>query len=172
VAIEYDDLTDAIQECSWGDGELEVNALITSPKGKNSIKKRFQVQQRFTESSGVVGFKGISVENATIYASRYNPGQDVATVGKKSNRVMTRFLRTTTKGAVTTYPSVTNETMFIGNIRKPNIHLHVSAAPRYQFGTTGWKLFSNSTKLVNQILFAGQVTLDNPSFFGSIINFT
>lgn len=167
--VEYDDLTDAISECSWGDGELEANALITTPKLKSSIKKRFQVQQRLNESTAVIGFKGISIENTTMYASRYCPGQDVATVGKKSNRVMTRFLRTTTRGAVTTYPSVTGETIFIGNIRKPNIHLHVSSAARYQFGTTGWKLTANNTKLSNQILFAGQLTIDNPSFFGTII---
>lgn len=170
--IEYDDLTDAIQECSWGDGELEANALITTPKGKNSIKKRFQVQQRLNESTAVIGFRGISVENATIYASRYCPGQDVETAGKKSNRVVTKFLRTTTRGAVTTYPSVDNEAMFVGNIRKPNIHLHVSSAPRYQFGTTGWKLTANNTKISLQILFAGQLTVDNPSFFGTVINFT
>ena len=167
--IEYDDLTDAISETSWGDGELEANAIITTPKLKSSIKKRFQVQQRFTETTAVVGFTGISVENTVLYASRYCPGQDVAMVGKKSNRVMTRFLNSTTRGLVTTYPSVSNETAFVGNFRKPNIHLHVSSAPRYQFGTTGWKLTSNNTKLSNQILFAGQLTLDNPSFFGTII---
>lgn len=170
--IEYDDLTDAISESSWGDGELETNALVTTPKGYNSIRKRFQVQQRLTESTPVIGFKGFSVENATVLKSRYCPGQDVATSGKKSNRVMTRFLSTTTKGVVTTYPTVSNETMFVANIRKPNVHLHVSSAPRYQFGTTGWKLNSNNTKLSNQILFAGQLTLDNPSFFGTVINFT
>lgn len=170
--IEYDDLTDALSETSWGDGELEANALIGTPKGFNSIKKRFQVQQRLTESTPVIGFKGFSVENASFMKSRYAPGQDVATSGKKSNRVVTRFLRTTTRGTVTAYPSVSNETIFVGNIRKPNIHLHVSSAPRYQFGTTGWKLTANNTKLSNQILFAGQLTVDNPSFFGTIINHT
>jgi hypothetical protein len=168
--IEYDDITDAIQETSWGDGELEANAVITTPKLKNSLKKRFQIQQVLNEKSPVIGFAGISVENSTIFASRYCPGQDVATAGKKSNRVMTNFLRGTTRGAVTTYPAVSGETAFICNIRKPNIHLHVSSAPRYQFGTTGWKLFANSTKLVNQILWLGQLTLDNPSFFGTLIN--
>lgn len=169
--IEYDDVADAIQECSWGDGELETNVLLTSPRGFTSFKKRYQIQQQLNETTPVIGFKGISVENATFLKSRYMPGQDIATSGKKSNRVATRFLSTTTKGAVTTYPSVTNENMFVLNLRKPNIHLHVSTSPRFQFGFTGWKITANNTKLSGQILWAGQLTVDNPSFFGQVINF-
>jgi hypothetical protein len=169
--IEYDDLTDLISECSWGDGDLEVNVLVTSPKGYNSIKKRFQVQQKLNETTPVIGFKGFSVENASVMKSRYCPGQDVATSGKKSNRVATRFLRHTTRGVVTTYPSVSNETMFALNARKPNMHLHVSTSPRYQFGFTGWKVTTNNTKISGQILWAGQLTFDNPSFHGQLTNF-
>jgi len=169
--IEYDDLTDAISECSWGENEMEPNILLTTPKGSTSIKKRFQVQQRITESTPVIGFKGFSVENSTVLKSRYCPGQDIVTAGKKSKRVADRFLNHTTGGVVATYPSVSGETMFIMNMRKPNIHLHVSTSSRYQFGFTGWKLTANNTKLSGQVLWSGALTLDNPSFFGQLINF-
>lgn len=168
--IEYDDLTDGISESSWGDGEHEVNVISTTPKLYTSMKKRFAVMQRINESTPVIGFKGYAVENSTVMKSRYCPGQDIATAGKKSNRVATRFLRTTSKGAITTYPSVTNETLFLLNIRKPNMHFHVSTAPLYQFGWTGWKIRDNNTKVSGQILFAGQLTFDNPSYHGQIAN--
>lgn len=170
--IEYDDAADAIEECSWGDGELEPNVFLTTPKGYTSFKKRYQIQQQLNESTPVIGFKGFSLENCTVLKSRYVPGQDVATVGKKANRVATRFLSTTSKGAITTYPAVSGETAFILNLRKPNIHLHVSTAARFQFGWSGWKITARNTKLSGQILWAGQLTVDNPSFFGMIVNFT
>jgi hypothetical protein len=169
--IEYDDAADALEECSWADGEMEPNVFLTSPRGFTSFKKRYQIQQQLNESTPVIGFKGFSIENATVLKSRYCPGQDIATSGKKSNRVATRFLSTTTKGAVTTYPSVTNESAFILNLRKPNIHLHVSTSDRYQFGFTGWKIAANNTKISGQILWSGQLTVDNPSFFGHLYNF-
>jgi hypothetical protein len=169
--IEYDDLTDGISECSWGDGELEANLLVTTPRGYNSIRKRFQVQQRLNETTPVIGFKGFSVENASVMKSRYCPGQDIATNGKKSNRIATRFLTHTTRRVVTSYPNVSGETMFILNARKPNMHLHVSTSARYQFGFTGWKISTNNTKISGQILWSGQLTFDNPSFFGQITNF-
>jgi hypothetical protein len=168
--LEYDDVTDGISETSWGDGEHEPNVFSTTPKLFTSFKKRVAVMQRVNESTPVIGYKGYSIENLTVLKSRYCPGQDIATAGKKSNRVATRFLRTTSKGAITTYPSVSNETGFLLNIRKPNMHFHVSVAPLYQFGWTGWKLRDNNTKVSGQILFAGAVTLDNPSYFGQIAN--
>lgn len=170
AAIEYDDVTDAIQECSWGDGELEPNTLLGTPKLYNSFKKRYQVQQRLTEATPIIGFKGFSIENTTFLKSRYCPGQDIATTTKKSNRVAVKFLKSTTKGVIAAYPSVSGETMMILNVRKPNMHFHVSTARRYQFGFTGWKLTANNTKISGQILFAGQFTFDNPSFHGQIAN--
>lgn len=170
AAIEYDDVTDAIQETSWGDGDLEPNVLASTPKLYNTFKKRYQVQQRLTEVTPVIGFKGFSIENTSFLKSRYCPGQDIATSGKKSNRVATKFLSSTTKGIVASYPSVSGETMVILNLRKPNVHFHISTAQRYQFGFTGWKLTANNTKISGQILFAGQFTYDNPSFHGQIAN--
>lgn len=170
AAVEYDDVTDAIQETSWGEGDLEPNVLLGTPRIYNSFKKRYQVQQRLTESMPVIGFKGIAIENTTFLKSRYCPGQDIATTTKKSNRVATKFLNSTTKGVVSSYPSVSGETIIILNLRKPNMHFHVTAARRYQFGFTGWKLTANNTKISGQILFAGQFTLDNPSFFGMVAN--
>jgi hypothetical protein len=170
--IEYDDMTDAIQECSWGDGDLEPNILLGTPKGYNSIKKRFQVMQRLNESTPVIGFKGFAVENTTFLKSRYCPGQDIASTTKKSNKVAVKFIKATSKNVLTAYPSVSGETMFIMNIRKPNMHFHVSTARRFQFGFTGWKLTANNTKISGQILWAGQFTYDNPSFFGQIANHT
>jgi hypothetical protein len=172
AAIEYDDVADGLEECSWGDGELEPNILSTTPKGFTSFKKRYQVQQQLTERTPVIGFPGYAIENATVLKTRYCPGQDIVTSGKKSNRVATRFLRVALKNPAATYPSVSGETMFILNLRKPNIHVHVSTAARYQFGFTGWKIRDNSTKISGQILWAGQLTVDNPSFFGTIVNFT
>lgn len=168
--VEYDDLTDLIQESSWGDGELETNVLLSTPKLSSSIKKRLQIQQQINETTPVFGFKGFSVEGATFLKSRLAPGQDIATSGKKSNRVATRFLNHTTGGVVSSYPSVSGETIFAMNMRKPNIHFHVSTSARYQFGFTGWKITANNTKLSGQILWAGQLTLDNPSFFGQLTN--
>lgn len=168
--IEYDDVTDAIQETSWGDGDLEINYILSTPKLYTSFKKRYQAMQRVTESTPIIGFKGFSVENASWLKSRYCPGQDIATSGKKSNRVATRFLTTTTKRAITTYPAVSGETAFLLNIRKPNMHLHISTAARYQFGFTGWKLTTNNTKISGQGLWSGQFTYDNPSFFGQLTN--
>jgi hypothetical protein len=168
AAIEYDDVTDAIQETSWGDGDLEPNVLLGTPKIYNSFKKRYQVQQRLNESTPVIGFKGFAIENTTFLKSRYCPGQDIATTTKKSNRVAVKFLSTTTKGVIATYPAVSGETLFILNMRKPNVHMHISTAPRYQFGFTGWKLTARNTKISGQVLYAGQFTYDNPSFHGQI----
>jgi len=170
AAIEYDDVTDGIQESSWGDGDLESNVLLGTPKLYNSFKKRYQVQQQLNESTPVIGFKGFSIENTTFLKSRYCPGQDIATTTKKSNRVAVKFINATSKGALTTYPAVSGETLFILNMRKPNIHMHISTAPEYQFGFTGWKLTARNTKISGQILYAGQFTVDNPSFQGQIAN--
>lgn len=170
--IEYDDVTDAIQETSWGDGELEPNILLSSPRLYTSFKKRYQVQQRLLESTPVVGFKGFSVENTTWLKSRYVPGQDIATTTKKANKVAVKFIKSTTKGATTTYPAVSGETLIILNMRKPNMHFYVSTARRYQFGFSGWKLTANNSKISGQIFWAGQFTFDNPSFHGVLNNAT
>lgn len=171
VGLEYDDVADALQETSWGDGELEPNIILGTPRLWAGFKKRYQVQQRLTESTPVIGFKGYAIENTTFLKSRYCPGQDIATTTKKSNKVAVKFIKATSKGAVTTYPSVSGETAFVLNMRKPNMHFHVSTARRYQFGFTGWKLTANNTKISGQGLWAGQYTFDNPSFHGTLINY-
>lgn len=169
--MEYDDVADALQETGWGDGDLEANVILGTPKLWAGFKKRYQVQQKLIESTPVIGFKGYSIENATFLKSRYCPGQDIATTTKKSNRVAVKFIKATTKGVVTTYPAVSGETAFVLNLRKPNVHFHVSTARRYQFGFTGWKLTANNTKISGQGLWAGQYTFDNPSFHGQLVNF-
>src|ERR1019366_4470578 len=70
AAIEYDDVTDAIQESSWGEGDLEANVILSTPRLFNSFKKRYQIQQRLNESTPVIGFKGLAIENTTFLKSR------------------------------------------------------------------------------------------------------
>lgn len=169
--IEYDDLENALSEASWGTGEFEPNYGVTTVKGLAKIKQRFQTQQRLTEQDAKIGFKGLGIGNATIIASRYCPGQDIATSGTKANRVATKFLKATTRGAVTSYPSVSGETLFFLNARKPHITLYISTSRRYSFGFTGFKVTAGNTKVSGQVLWSGQLVVGNPSFHSWIKNF-
>lgn len=170
--IEYDDLENALSEASWGAGEFEPNYGVTTVKGLAKIKQRFVIHQRLRVDDDHIGFKdGFGVGNATILASRYCPGQDVATAGTKANRVATKFLKATTRGAVTAYPSVSGETLFFINARKPHITLYISTSKRYSFGFTGFKVTAGNTKVSGQILWSGQLVVGNPSFHSQIKNF-
>lgn len=169
AAIEYEDLSQAISDASWGVGEYEPNLIVTTPNGLVSMKNRFQAQQRFNEVEPIIGFKGLSVENCVVLKSRYCPGQDIATSGTKSNRVATRFLEHTV-GSGTTYPSVSNEVAFVMNARKPHASLYISTSKKYGFGFTGFKVAQGNTKLAGQVLWSGQLTL-NPSYHTLIKNF-
>lgn len=169
--IDYDTLENALSEASWGAGEFEPNYGVTSTKGLSLIKQRFQTQQRLTEQDAKIGFKGLGIGNATLVGSRYCPGQDIATAGTKANRVATKFLKTTTRGAVTSYPTVNGETLFFINARKPHITLYISTSKRYSFGFTGFKVSAGNTKVSGQVLWSGELVVGNPSFHSQIVNF-
>jgi len=60
--------------------------------------------------------------------------------------------------ALTVYPTVTSETLWWLNAKKPYVNFYVSDDPEFGFGFTGFKPAQGTTTIAGQVLFAGGVT--------------
>jgi len=164
--IEYNVLEETYGNATYGN--VEPNLGVTTVLGYSFVKEKFQTQQRFNDTQDpAIGFNGMKFNSATIIKSRYAPGtgsggagasDGVGTAGTDANKVAVTFINQTTNGAVAAYPTVTNETFWWINARKPYLNFYVSDDPEYAFGFTGFKPAQGNTKIVGQVLVACNLT--------------
>lgn len=137
-------------------GKIEPNITVTTPLGYSYIKQKFQTQQRFNDvQDPAIGFNGMKFNATVILQGRYTPGTAIS--GTNLPEVVS-YLSQTTNGAVVAYPTVTAETLWFLNARKPYMKFYVSTSPKYQFGFTGWKVAQGNTVVAGQVLYSGAIT--------------
>lgn len=178
-SIEYNILEETYTNASFGN--IEPNLGVTTPLGYSFVKEKFQTQQRFNDTQDpAIGFNGLKFNSATLIKTRYAPGtgsggasaaDGIGTAGTDANKIAVTFLTQTTNGVVTSYPSVTGETLFWLNAREPFLNFYISTDPEYGFGFTGFKPHQLNTSLVGQVLFAGNLTL-HPRFHKYLFGIT
>jgi hypothetical protein len=81
------------------------------------------------------------------------------------------YLTQMSNGAVVVYPTVTSETLWWMNARKPFFNFYVSKSPKFSFGFTGWKPAQGNTKVAGQVLAAAAITL-NPRYHAQLYGIT
>ena len=153
--IEYDTLEQQYGNASYGPGK-EPNYVVTTYLGYSYIKNKFQSQQRFNDTQDPkIGFNGMKFNDAVVLRDRYAPGTYISGTG---DPLAVKFFTWMTQGAVVVYPTVTSETLWMLNVRKPYMNFYISDDPEYQLGFTGFKPAQGNTKVAGQVLFAGAVT--------------
>ena len=137
-------------------GTIEPNIGITTALCYSYIKEHFQTQQRFNDTQDPkINFNGLKFNSATLMKSRYCPGTYISANG---DPIATTYMTQMSNGAVTAYPTITAETLWWLNAKKPFANMYVSNDPEYSLGFTGFKPGQGNTKVAGQILFAGAVT--------------
>jgi len=153
--IEYNALEETYANASFGPGK-EPNMGVTTYLGYSYVKEKFQTQQRFNNIQDVkIGFTGLQFNDAVLMRSRYCPGSYLSGT---NDPIATTFINQMSGGALTAYPTITSETLWWLNARKPYFNFYISDDPEYGFGFTGFKPAQGNTVVVGQILFSGAVT--------------
>ncbi len=153
--IEYNTLEETYASASFGPGK-EPNFGVTTYLGYSYVKEKFQTQQRFNNiQDPKIGFTGMQFNDATLMRSRYCPGSYISGTG---DPIATTFMTQMSNGALTAYPTISSETLWWLNARKPYFNFYISDDPEYGFGFTGFKPAQGNTVVAGQILFAGAVT--------------
>src|SRR5256885_3888313 len=154
--IEYNTLEESYASASFGPGK-EPNVGLTTYLGYSYIKEKFQTQQRFNNiQDPKIGFTGMAFNDATLMRSRYAPGSYISGTG---DPIATTFISQMSGGALSAYPTVTAETLWWLNCRKPYFNFYISDDPEYGFGFTGFKPAQGNTVVAGQVLFAGAITI-------------
>lgn len=152
--IEYNTLEETFSAASFG--AIEPNLGVTTVLGYSYIKEKFQTQQRFNEiQDPKIGFNGLKFNTATLMKSRYAPGTYISGTG---DPVATTYIKQMSNGALAAYPTVTAETLWWLNARKPYANMYISNDAEFGLGFTGFKPGQGNTKVAGQVLFAGAVT--------------
>lgn len=154
-AIEYNQLEESYADATFGN--VEPNLGVTTVLGYSYIKEKFQTQQRFNDTQDPsIGFNGLKFNSATLIKSRYAPGSDIS--GTSFDEAVD-FLKESSDGVVTAYPTLTAETLFWINARKPYLNMYISTDPEFGFGFTGFKPAQGNTKIAGQLLAALNITM-------------
>jgi hypothetical protein len=144
-------------------GNIQPNLGVTTVKGYSYVKEKFQTQQRFNDTQDpAIGFNGLKFNSATLIKSRYAPGSDIGQTSPQTttNNTAVQYLTEMSAGAVTAYPTITTETLWWINARKPYLNFYISDSPKFGFGFTGFKPAQGNTKVVGQVLAACAITGD------------
>jgi hypothetical protein len=158
-AIQYTTLENTYGAAEFGN--IQPNLGVTTVKGYSYVKEKFQTQQRFNDTQDpAIGFNGLKFNSATLIKSRYCPGTDIGTAGTDSYKIASAYLNVTSKGVVTVYPTLTSETLWWLNARKPYMNFYVTDSPKFGFGFTGFKPAQGNTKVAGQILASCNMTFD------------
>lgn len=166
--IEYPTLEEKYGNFSFGPMK-EPTHLITTYLGYSYIKEKFQTQQRFNDTQDPkIGFNGMKFNDAIILRDRYMPGTYISGTGDPN---AVTFFKVMSKGNLTAYPTVTAETLFMLNVRKPYMNFYISDDPEYQLGFTGFKPAQGNTKVAGQVLLAYQMTWA-PRYHGQLYGIT
>ena len=94
--------------------------------------------------------------SATLIKSRYAPGTYISGTGDPN---AVTYITQMSNGSLTAYPTVTGETLWWINARKPYFNLYVSDSAKYGFGFTGFKPAQGNTKVSGQVLAGCAITL-------------
>lgn len=166
--IEYNTLEETYGNASFGN--IEPNLGSTTVLGYSYVKEKFQTQQRFNDSQDpAIGFNGMKFNSATLIKSRYCPGSAIS--GTKDKNAVTA-LTIMSGGAVTAYPTLTSETLWWINARKPFLRFYVSDDPMFGFGFTGFKPAQGNTKVAGQVLAAAQISVPGPRYHAQLKGIT
>jgi hypothetical protein len=153
--IEYPTLEEQYGNASFGPNK-EPTHLLTTYLGYSYIKEKFQTQQRFVNTQDPkISFKGMEFNDAVVLRDRYVPGSYLSGTADPN---ATTFIKTMSKGVLTAYPTITTETLWMLNVRKPYMNMYISDDPEYQLGFTGFKPAQGNTKVAGQVLLAYQFT--------------
>lgn len=160
-AIQYTTLENTYGNAEFGN--IQPNLGVTTVKGYSYVKEKFQTQQRFNDTQDpAIGFNGLKFNSATLIKSRYAPGSDIGQTSPQTttNNTAVQYLSEMSGGAIVAYPTITTETLWWLNARKPFLNFYVSDSPKFGFGFTGFKPAQGNTKVVGQVLAACAMTLD------------
>jgi len=167
-AIEYNTLEENYGAASFGN--IEPNLGVTTVLGYSYVKEKFQTQQRFNDTQDpAIGFNGLKFNSATLIKSRYTPGSAIS--GTSDKNAVTA-LTTMSGGAVTAYPTLTSETLWWINARKPFLRFYVSDDPLFGFGFTGFKPAQGNTKVSGQVLASCQISVPGPRYHKQLYGIT
>lgn len=165
--IEYNTLEETFADACYGN--IEPNIGITTAKGYSYIKEKFQTQQRFNDTQDPkIGFNGLKFNSAVLMKSRYAPGTYISGTNDK---IATGFIKEMSEGALLAYPTVTAETLFWLNARKPYMNFYMSNDPEFSLGFTGFKPAQGNTKVAGQVLCACCMT-GNPRYHKQLFGIT
>lgn len=154
-AIMYTQLENTYGNASYGN--VEPNLGVTTQLGYSYVKEKFQTQQRFNDTQDPkIGFNGMKFNSATLIKSRYTPGTYLSGSGDPN---AVTYVTNMSDGAVTAYPTITSETLWWINARKPYVHFYVSNDPMFGFGFTGFKPAQGNTKVAGQVLASCALTV-------------
>jgi len=153
--IEYNTLEETFGAATFGN--IEPNLGVTTVLGYSYIKEKFQTQQRFNDTQDIaIGFNGLKFNTATIIKSRYAPG---TAISGTTDPIVVSFLKQSSANVVVAYPTMTSETLFWINARKPYLCFYISDDPEFGFGFTGFKPAQGNTKVSGQALAAVEMTV-------------
>jgi hypothetical protein len=154
-AIEYNTLETTFSAACFG--AIEPNIGVTTALGFSYIRNHFQTQQRFSNVTDArIGFRGMEFQGATLMKSRYAPGTYISAA---SDPIAVTYITEMSEEAIVVYPTVTAETLWWLNARKPYITLYISDNEEYSYGFTGFKPAQGNTEIAGQVLFAGGLTV-------------
>ena len=174
TTIMLKDLEDSYTRGMIGEGEEEPNVGVTTYKGYSAIKSKFQSQQRFNDTQDPkLNFNGLKFNNATLMRSRYAPGTAIS--GNATNdvtKVANAFLNKSSGGVVSVYPTVTSESLWWLNVRRPYMRFLISNSKKLGFGFTGFKAAQGNNKVAGQILASIQMFVRAPRNHVQVYGFT
>lgn len=152
--IELNTLEESYADACFG--TIEPNIGVTTALGYSYIKEKFQTQQRFNDTQEPkINFNGLHFNSAVLMKSRYCPGTYISAAG---DPIAVTYIKQMSNNALLVYPTVSAETLWWLNAKKPFANFYVSDDPEYGFGFTGFKPGQGNTKVAGQVLFAGAVT--------------
>ena len=165
--IELPNLEATYAQASFG--SIEPNIGVTTQLAYSYIKEKFQSQQRFNDTQDPkINFNGLKFNSAVLMKSRYCPGTYISGSG---DPIAVKYLTQTSNGAVTAYPTLTAETLWWLNARKPYINFYISNDAEFSFGFTGFKPGQGNTKVAGQVLAAVCLT-GSPRYHSQVYGIT
>jgi hypothetical protein len=168
--IEYNTLVEQYLRASFGD--VIPNVVSTTPLGYAYINEKFQPQQRLLTKNPTIGFLGMDFMGAQILISRYCPGSEISGAGTTdAQKLAANWLTESSGGLVTAYPTLSNETIWILNARRPYLQMYITNSALFGGGFTGFKVAQGNTKVAGQMLIWCQVT-GLPRYHRQLFNVT
>lgn len=166
--IDYPTLEENYGKATYG--SIEPNLIVTTVLGYSYIKEKFQAQQRYESTTDLnLGITGMKFNGATILKDRYAPGSQISGT---SDPVVTAFIRNSFNDQTAAYPTLTSETLWILNARKPYMNFYVSDDPEFGFGFTGFKPAQDNNTIAGQVLFGGNMTVPGPRYHVQLYGIT